>query len=345
MMAKKTSSALTPAAFMKAVSAGTAQPLYVFAGDDAPAREAALAHVRRVCIPEGQEDFALEIVHVSDTTTAQDVIMAAETCSFLGGMRVVWVRHAEEFSAADLDVLADYITETCSHGRDDLLCVLACDTLDKRTRFARAAATCGVIVECAVQALTDIPAYVAERYGKTIEREAVATLQLYVGDDSRIARAELEKVCLYVGDRETITREDVLTACVDSATQNEWKIADMLLRGNVGGAIRILEEMRRMKKDAMYAHAIVTTALLRLPAARQALADGTFYKRWGEFRVSYRDSTRTEVERYLRRLTPALLARTLGALMYAEIAVKATNFPSDIVTDICCASACAEENA
>lgn len=341
---KKTTSGLTPAAFKKAVTSGTTRPVYIFAGDDPHIRDSALALVRKTCIPEGQEDFALDILHVNNNLSASDVINAAETVPFMGGMRVVWVKHAEDFLTADLDALTEYISEVCETSREDLLLVLAFDVLDKRTRFARTASRHGIIVDCAVRPIKDIPAFVQKQYGKSIDMRAADALQNYVGDDSRAARSELEKVCTYVGNRDTITHEDVLHVCFDSATRNEWAIADYILKGNTGGALRLLEDMRRNKQEPMYAHAIITTALSRLPAARAALADGSIYKRWGEFRVSYRDNTRAALERYLKSLSPEDLSRTLGALMYAEIAVKATQLPRELIADMCCVSAATEKN-
>ena len=308
--------------------------VHVLVGDDVLAIDRVFAAVKAAYLTPDTQDFNLEVICVdNDTITAAHIISAAETMPFLGGTRVVWVKHADALAASELEVLADHL-ETAA-GREDLVLILVCAELDKRTRFAKAVYGAGIAVDCSAAPVRDVAGLVRERYGKRLSPRAAQMLEERLEGEPGTAGQEIEKLCLFAGDREELTEDDVLNVCIDAAQRNEWAVADYLLHGNAGEALGVLREMRRNAQDAIYQHTIVASALSRLPAARAALLDGSLHERWREFRIG-RGQGQAALERRLRSLNDRTLAAGLRWLMYTDIAVKGSALPADVLTDLAC---------
>ncbi len=332
----ETAEAIAPAVIVARAKQGTLGPVHVLVGDDTQAIGRICAAVKAAYVPAENQDFNFEAISGDDdATTAAHIVSAAETMSLMGGCRVVWVKHADELPASELEALAGSLDALCT--RPDLVLVLVCGALDKRTKFAKAVQAAGIVVDCSAGAVRDVAAALQERYGKQMAPDAARLLQERVGGDVNTAWQELEKLSLYLGDRTTATRDDVLLVCADTAQRNEWEIANRLLEGDAGGALVALQDMRRNAQDAIYQHTIVAMSASRVPAARAALLDGSLHQRWREFRVS---RGATGVERRLRAADPRALAASLRWIMYADIAAKGTSLPTELLTDMACLIAC-----
>ncbi|GEM_PF-1093157 len=331
---------LTPAAFSALVSQHALGPVYVLAGEDTHAISTALEQVRAAYVAPATQDFNYEVLHAdSESVNAAQITGAADTLPFMGGTRVVLVKHVHELRAEELDALGSYCEMLVARGRTDLVLVLAMNELDKRTRFAKRLYEKQIVVEYALGVIRDVAVVARERYGKALARDAAQLLQEICDGNARAAYQEIEKVCLFVGARAQILREDVLRVCVDTTQRNEWELADQLLQGDTGAALAALQALRENRTDALYQYAIVATGISRLAAARAALQDGSLYKRFYEFRLGYQHPRRPQIERYLRGLSAPTLAVALQTLAYVDIAVKASSLPVATMLDMTCALA------
>jgi len=330
---------LTPAGLLACAQRGELGCAYVLAGEDTLAIEQLIGAIRAAVLTPETEEFNYEALDAeTEGVTCAEIIAAIDTVPFLGGTRLVVVKHVEALPASELEALGEHIVKQIEAERADVVAVLICRELDKRTKFAKAVAAQGIVVECAAGMVADPAQAARERYGKQMSSGAAAMLKELCGGDARVLANELEKVCLYAGQRERVTEEDVLAVCVDAAVRNEWEVADRLLQGEAGKALLALRDMREGGVDAVYESTIVASALSRLPGARAAARDGTLFKRWGEFRMSYNNPAHRAAERRVRGLTERHLAAALRWLMYMDIAVKGTNVPADIVADVTCLS-------
>ena len=335
-----TAAGLSPAAFGTRAAARTLGPVHVLVGDDMHAIATALEQVRAAYIEPATQDFNYEVLHAdSENVGAAQIIGAADTLPFMGGIRVVIVKHVHELRADDLDALGAYCETLAASGRADIVLLLVVQELDKRTRFAKRIYERGLAVDFSLGTISDVAAVVRERFGKTLARDAAPLLQEICEGNPRAAYQEIEKVCLYAGTRAEVTREDVLQVCVDTALRNEWELADRLLQGDTGAALAALYALRANRTDALYQYAILATGISRLPAARVALQDGSLYKRFYEFRLSYQHPGRARLERYLRGLTEPATAQALQTLAYLDILAKASALPVESMVDLTCALA------
>ena len=329
---------LSPAVFEQMIRERTAGSAYVLAGADTQRMDQLFLLVRSERVAPGSEDFGVEVLHAeNEAVTAREIIIAADTMPFLGGFRLVWVKHANELLAEDMERLCGYVERLVAEPRADMMLVLAFTEFDGRTKFARMAKAAHIIVDCSSGEVKDLAGAARAKYGKELAPEAEELLLTLVGEDAVAARNELEKVCLYVGARTAVTLEDVLNVCVDSATRNEWALADALLEGNTARALEVLYDIRQSGTDTAFQHTIVAMTLSRLPSARAAIADGTFLKRWNEFRVSFRDKDKyNRISRYLHGLPERAVVAGLQWIMYMEIGCRAARLPQELLTDLAC---------
>ncbi len=346
MSKKASTAAVQPAGFLQIVKERRQQSMYVLAGEDSLCMESLFSALKKEFISPDTEDFNLEVLHAdSDGVNAGDIISAAETVPFLGGFRLVWVRHADDLRQADLDALTTYLEKVVADPRPDLLLILTFTTLDKRTRFAKALYKADAVVECVLGEVKHPGRIAREKYGKIFTPAAESLFTELVGTDARSAHGELEKVCLFAGERETITPSDILNVCADSAARNEWELADMLLRGDFGNILEVLQNIRRSGIDPIYQHTIIAMSLSKLPAAKEAVRTRTMLSRWREFRIGRNDPHYQAICRFLESLSELRLSAALRTLMFAEIAIKGSSLPKELLADLTCFSASAPGDA
>jgi len=318
--------------------------IIVFAGEDLVQVDRAFALARKELLPEGTEDFSCDVLHADNAAvTANEIILAAETMPFMGGFRLVLVRHAEDLAAEDMERLAAYAADLAAAPRPDMLLMLWFRELDKRSKFYKVVAGARVLVDVSFGEITDLAAVARARHGKTLEREAEALLKELVGTDSIAARNELDKVCEYAGARQNVTAADVLEVCIDTATRNEWEVADMLLEGNLSRALEVLADMRRGGAEPVYEETIVATGITRMALARAAARDGSLPRRSFEFRLDRGHGRAERVMRHLKAMPEHAAAAALRAVMYLEVLSRATKLPVDMLNDTVCAIACRRE--
>jgi len=336
---------LSPAAFSRLAADRAQGSLYVLVGEDAIGMDHLFSYLKKEFIAPDTEEFNLEVLHAdSDSVTAGEIVTAAETVPFMGGFRFVFVRHAEELRAADLELLTEYLAKVLDDPRPDLLVVLTFTALDKRTKFAKAVYKANVVIECSLGELTNPGRVAQEKYGKTFSAGADAVFRELVGTDARKAHAELEKVCLYAGERDTITGEDILNVCADSTSRNEWELADMIMKGDFPRTLEVLRDIRNSGIDPIYQFTIIAMSISKLPGAQLAVRDRTLLKRWYEFRISRNDPDYSRVCDHLQSLSAPQLVAALRWLMFSEIAIKGSPLPRELLADLACftASTCGD---
>ena len=92
----------------------------------------------------------------------------------------------------------------------------------------------------------EMPGWLAKEAGKRglkISPRAVAELVQYVGNDTRLALMELEKLDMYLGERRTIEPEDVTSICTFTSTATIWQLVDAIGAKQVNRALEIHRQL------------------------------------------------------------------------------------------------------
>lgn len=114
-------------------------PLYLLAGEDIPAKDAALEQIKSACLPEQKtRDFNLDIVHGRDMTvqSLQEklLFLPLESCK-----RLVIIRHCQDLKADAKRFLIEY----CGQPHSGITLVLDFDRYDRKEMCIAALSSVG----------------------------------------------------------------------------------------------------------------------------------------------------------------------------------------------------------
>jgi DNA polymerase-3 subunit delta len=332
----KSEEGIEPEYFISRLDSPEIGNFYVLLGEDFTRAEQFLRTLRARLVPEGMEDFALEVITVDkDHNGAGEIIGAAETMPFMGGFRLVIVRHGEELDAAALEALGEYAVETSEKKRENMLLVIAMSALDKRLKFYKVAQKLNAIINCEPEPVRDLREFAEKYFGKVLTPAGERAFSEIVGSDRRKVAAEMEKVSLYAGERSEITEEDVLAICADSNIQDEWELRNCLLSGDTEGALKALKNLRldpQGSEEGIFAK--LCYILSDLPSAAQAARRGDLRGA----RVFPGNPRYSEIRRYLNDLPAESQRRALSLLMYQMIAFRGSALPKEALDDLLCLS-------
>jgi DNA polymerase-3 subunit delta len=216
------------------------KPVYLICGDDDAKVDAWRSRVRRRAEEEGGPG-ALEAFDGSEHSP-DDVAAALATLTFQTGTRYVLADHVDAWKAGDLDPLEHAL----GAGVPDTVLVLiargkAVDRLGKAVERVG-----GEHREYAAPRSRELPRWTIERAeesGLRLDLDAAKALVAAVGNrQQRIAR-EVERLALLAYPRGELTAEQVERHASGDASRGAYDLADALVGGDRGGAIRMAEEL------------------------------------------------------------------------------------------------------
>ena len=325
-----------PEDFLKRLDANDVGNFYVLLGEDVTRAEQFLTTLRTRLVPPGMEDFSLETITVDkDTNGAGAIIGAAETIPFMGGYRLVIVRHGEELDSEALEALAEYAQTVYENKRPDMLLIIVMSTLDKRLKFTKTIQKLGAIIDCEPEPIRDLREYAQKHFSKVLTPGGERAFAEIVGSDTRKVAAEMEKVSLYTGEREEITEEDVMAICADSNIQDEWELRNCLLSGDMGGTLSALKSLRQDpngSEEGIFAK--LTYIMGDLPVISEAAKRGDMRAA----RVFPGNPRYTAMRNFLSELPIEKQRKIMSLMMYEMIAFRGSNLPKDIMNDLSCIS-------
>lgn len=177
----------------------------------------------------------------------------------------------------------DRLVSLCGERSDDTVFILWFDRVEfdeKRSEKAKklisAAEKCGgravLINHRQTGELVKMITTAVTKRGNTISSDVARYLIEYVSDDIETIRNEVEKLCAYVNGG-AITKETVNKICVRSIEQSVYELSGEILKSNVGGALKILDELFFMRVKPIAILSTVTsvyTDLFRVYAAKNS---------------------------------------------------------------------------
>lgn len=109
--------------------------------------------------------------------------------------------------------------------------------------------------------------------GGSITPAAAAALAYLTGNDTNLARLEIEKILLYVGGGRPVDAPDIEKLAAPGGQANVFKMLDALASGNNREASRLLHILFE-ENDPLQIFALMITHFRRLLMVREILADG-----------------------------------------------------------------------
>jgi DNA polymerase III subunit delta len=211
------------------------QPAYLIAGSDGPKVERAVARLRARF-----EADAVEL-HAAEAMSGEDAVAACNALGlFGGGARLVLVQGVEIWKAADVKVIAAYLS---SPAPGTTLTLVAGD-LRKDAPLAKAVAGRGTVLLWDVVA-KKIPQWIAEQFklhGVRAEPAACRLLAELVGSDLNELASEVDKLATWAG-QDAVTEADIEALVTPRAESPPWALTDAWGARDVAGVLRAAERM------------------------------------------------------------------------------------------------------
>lgn len=199
--------------------------VYLLVGEEDLLIEQALAGLLDAVIPPADRDLNLDVVRADEAPIA-DVITRVDTLPFFGSLRVVVVKDADRWTAADQEKMAAYLDQ----GPPPSMLFLVAGEVDRRRKLYAAVKRTGVIREFPRLRTYQLSSWVtarAKQQGGAIDRDAAETLVGLVGSDLRQLALELDKTFAYAGGSQ-VSRADVEAAASRRAETTIFNLVDAI---------------------------------------------------------------------------------------------------------------------
>ncbi len=250
--------ALSPAAVLKQIAAGTPDAIYLLHGED-EIEKSALASEFGELVEEGLRAFNVERIHAGDLTTGDkladgvaSIVAAVRTLPMMVPRRVVTVLQADTLLAPKRESEAatralEQFEDLVKQPEVQTTLVLVATSVDKRGRMFKLLQKHATIVECGVLSdLADAERWVRTRVaacGAAIEPPAARLVAQRAGLDVKRLRADVDRLTLYALGQKQITVEDVREVTGPAALQDDWAMTNAIEAGQAGDALRQLALM------------------------------------------------------------------------------------------------------
>ncbi len=244
-------------ALMNSLQRGVVAPVYLLYGEEDYLKNQALKKFKDALLPQGMEDFNLDLLEGKQVTAA-NVVDTASTMPFMAEKRLVIVEEAlffqarrkkkdqeedEEESSTGDDILLEYLknpaTSTC-------LIFLAAEGVDKRKKIYKSVEKVGQVVELAPLKSGPLVSWIEEKAATArvkISPDAVGNLVALVGSNLYQMANELDKLATYVGGGGEITPQTVDELVSKTAESSVFQLVDAVAEKRFQEALQVLKEM------------------------------------------------------------------------------------------------------
>jgi len=226
------------------VSKKARQPLkaaYLILGDDLPKVDQALKRLKARIVEESGSDINIDEFDASSDAAAQ-VVNAANTMAFLGGMRLVLVREVQAWLKPDKDAVAAYLRSPAP----DACLTLVAEKLPASDPLRAAIKEHGETLEYLAPKEGQLPQWLVKEAGARLEmdlgyQEARLMVQR-CGTNQAILLRELEKLELYADGRR-VTADDIRLLATPTVEASIFDLLDSLALGRGSAAFSIADDL------------------------------------------------------------------------------------------------------
>ena len=216
------------------------KPVYLILGDDHPKVEVALKRLRRRIVDESGTELNIDEFQAGQHDAVQ-VVGAANTLAFLGGVRLVLVHGVDAWRKPDKDRVAAYLRSPAP----DACLALVGEKLPATDPLRKAVAATGDVLEYMAPKPWQLPDWARQQAGKLgllLGQPEAKLLVDRVGDNQHILLREVEKLAAYCG-RGKVTAEDVGLLASRTLEARVFDLVDAVATRRAGDAFAVLEDL------------------------------------------------------------------------------------------------------
>ena len=295
------------------------KPVYLIYGSEELLLERAVARLRGRLAEVADLDFNFDHFDAT-TTTADDIVAAANTMPFMSDRRLVVVRDVDRMSAEDQGKLAEYAKDPA----ENTCLVLVATKIAKNTKLYKAVAALGGASEYAAPTRSEYPSKVVGLFkekGRKIGMDAAKSMVDSVGMDLRKLATEVDKIIAFAGDATTLSRADVEAVLASAAPTRVFDFLDAWGGRDGKRALKLLSDLLSEGETLLGIHAMSMRHLRQLISVRALSARGAGQSEIARA-VGMADWQVRKVAAQAQRFEPDELAAALRAAAQAEEEMK-----------------------
>lgn len=304
-------------------------PVVVLAGAERFFIDRAIQALRRAVVGDG--DGFNEEAFQGKGASAGRVLEAARTLPMMAQARFVLVRGIDQLAAADLDRLVDYLAQPS----ESTCLVMTAEKLDGRSKFAKQARKQKCLVEAVplkAGALRNFVAGEVKRRGLRLDTDAGAALVDAIGNDLPALDDALERLSLYVGDTNRIDLSAVEACVARVRVETIWALVDAVAQRDRRAALRASASLLADREPPLRILAMLARQLRMVARMGDALRGGLPAQEAVKLAGAPPFKAR-ELAAAAKRFRPEDLARAFTALAEADLALKGSKRPPDVVLE------------
>jgi DNA polymerase III subunit delta len=213
---------------------------YLILGDDDPKVERALNRLRERILSESGTELNIDEFQAGKHS-ARDVVAAANTLAFLGGLRLVLVHQVDAWNKADKDEVVGYLRSPAP----DACLALVGRKLASGDSLRKAIAAVGDVLEYQAPKPWKIPEWTVEQAGRMGVGLALSEARLLVqrvGDNLHTLTRELEKLSAYKG-RAHVTADDIRLLVAPTLEASIFDLVDAVAGRRTSATFTLLEQL------------------------------------------------------------------------------------------------------
>ncbi len=312
----------------KDIETAALKPVYLFHGQEIFLKERYLSKLAAL-VNESVADFNLETVSADETSSA-DVLEKVRTMPFLAPPRIVIVRGADRYTAEDLSLIRDYLSDP----NQSSCLVLMAEKPDFRLSIFKILRQKNLGVSFDPPKGRGLASWVvesADQRGYKLDQAAARTLIDLVGTDLSSLDHELEKVCLYSGDNTEVGIEEVKAAARLSRTASIFDLGDAVGERDGARALAALKDLY-LEEPYLKILAMIVRHFHLLLKVRLLLDDGA---RQGDVQRALKLPPFV-VGKYLSQvngLDARALEKAIARLLLADQTLKSSSAPDRLVLE------------
>jgi DNA polymerase III subunit delta len=312
----------------KRIEAGAIPTVIVIAGSERFFVDRAVAALRKAIVGEGPSGFNEDLFE-GKTSSAARICDAARTLPMLASHRLVLVRDVDAMAAAELDKLANYLEAPSPSG----CVVLLAEKLDGRTRLAKRVQKLDLLVDAAPLKPADLRGFVRaemQRRGLKMAQDASAALIDAIGNDLPAIDDALERLGLYAGAGATIDLAAVEACVTKVRVESIWALVDAVGMRDRRTALRAASSLLADREPPLRILAMVARQLRIVSRMQSALSSGAPPQDAARIAGAPPFKAR-DLAAAARRFDRTALARAFTVLAQADVALKGSKRPADVV--------------
>lgn len=303
------------------------RPVYLLYGEEEFLVDQAITLFNQYVVDEGTRDFNYDVFYAKESPPST-ILDVAETLPMMAPRRVVVIKDVEKWNEPEWSLFDKYFEDPS----DSTVLVLVAKAVDKRKKTIKRLIESAEAIEFKKLYDNQVPQwiqYMVQRAGLTIERDAVALLQQFVGNNLLDIQSEVQKLAQFLGDRKQILVKDVIDVVSKIKVQSVFDLSRAIGESDKAKALLCLSQLLAHGQNEVAILALISRHVRILRLVKKAKQEGQKGPQIAS-RAGVSPYFLAEYEAQSRNWTDKKIEKTVKALLDTDRALKSSPLSSHI---------------